>query len=109
MLTVLNCKFYDKLRQKYRRPIIGVAEEYELADPKEPLTDLIATEEAEHVRRELAYLTKTYREVLVRHYMKGESVAEIAKELGIPEGTVKSRLYLGRNQMKRGMVMIVEK
>ena len=103
MLTVLNRKFYDKLRQKYRRPIIGVAEDYELTDEREPLAELIATEEAESVRRELAFLTKTYREVLVRHYMKGEGVAEIANEMGIPEGTVKSRLYLGRNQMKRGM------
>jgi len=103
MLTVLNRKFYDRLRQKYRRPIIGVAEDYELADEREPLEELITTEEAERVRRELAYLTKTYREVLVRYYMKGESVVEIAKELGVPEGTVKSRLYLGRNQMKRGM------
>lgn len=103
MLTVLNRKFYDKLRQKYRRPIIGVAEDYELIDEREPLVELLATEEAERVRRELAYLTKIYREVLVRHYMRGESVAVIAEELGIPEGTVKSRLYLGRNQMKRGM------
>lgn len=104
MLTVLNRRFYDNLRKKYRRPTSGIGEGFEVPDESEGMLEsIVASEEAESVRRELAYLTKTYREVLVRHYMKNQSVAEIAEELNIPEGTVKSRLYLGRNRMKKGM------
>lgn len=36
-------------------------------------------------------------------YMNGQSVSQIASELGIPEGTVKSRLHLGRNHVKKGI------
>lgn len=46
---------------------------------------------------------KTYREVIVRYYMNGQSVRQIALEVHIPEGTVKSRLHLGRNHVKKGI------
>lgn len=36
-------------------------------------------------------------------YMNGQSVSQIASELGIPEGTVKSRLHLGRDHVKKGI------
>ncbi|MEF2977126.1 sigma-70 family RNA polymerase sigma factor [Subtercola sp. YIM 133946] len=41
----------------------------------------------------LTDLTLEHREVLVHSYYGGKSVAEIAEHLGIPDGTVKSRLH----------------
>jgi len=49
------------------------------------------------------------REVLVRHYVRGESVAAIAAALAIPEGTVKSRLDAGRRQVRKGLETMEEK
>ncbi|GAA1235829.1 sigma-70 family RNA polymerase sigma factor [Prauserella halophila] len=43
----------------------------------------------------LASLGPHHREVLVRAYYGGLSTAELSEELGIPEGTVKSRLHYG--------------
>jgi RNA polymerase sigma-70 factor (ECF subfamily) len=43
----------------------------------------------------LATLSDEHRGVLVRAYYGRRSVAEIATELGIPPGTVKSRLHYG--------------
>lgn len=60
-------------------------------------------DEAENVRKAVAYLAKNYREVIVGYYMNGQSVRRIASELGIPEGTVKSRLHLGRDHVKKGI------
>ncbi|MBQ8552061.1 MAG: RNA polymerase sigma factor [Clostridia bacterium] len=60
-------------------------------------------EEAAEVRRELNYLAKLTREVLMRYYVRGESVDYIASALGIPSGTVKSRLDRGRQQVKKGL------
>jgi RNA polymerase sigma-70 factor (ECF subfamily) len=54
----------------------------------------------ERVRDGLAALEPDQREMLRRHYLESRSVAEIAAELGIPEGTVKSRLHTARNQLR---------
>jgi len=39
------------------------------------------------------------REVLIRHYLMDLPVAVVAAQLGIPEGTVKSRLSRARSQL----------
>lgn len=48
-------------------------------------------------------LPKKLRTVLVLYYFKDRSVKETAEILGIPEGTVKSRLSTARNKLKRGL------
>ena len=44
----------------------------------------------------LAQLDQDHRTVLVLHHLGDVGTADIARELGIPEGTVKSRLARGR-------------
>lgn len=43
----------------------------------------------------VATLSPAHREALVATYYRSHSVAEAAAELGVPAGTVKSRLYYG--------------
>ena len=45
-------------------------------------------------------LEKEFRVVLVLHYLEGYQMAETSELLGIPEGTVKSRLYRGRKKLQ---------
>lgn len=54
------------------------------------------------MHREVAYLADSYRSVIVKRYFHGKGIGEISRELGIPEGTVKSRLDFGRKQIKKG-------
>lgn len=49
--------------------------------------------EASHVRDALSTLSDAHRRVVVETYYRGHSVRETAELLGIPAGTVKSRLY----------------
>jgi RNA polymerase sigma-70 factor (ECF subfamily) len=49
--------------------------------------------------RALSSLDDTARIVVVLHHLAGLGVAEIAGELGIPEGTVKSRLSRARGRL----------
>jgi RNA polymerase sigma factor (sigma-70 family) len=49
--------------------------------------------------RALAQLDPDQRQVIVLHYLADLGIAEIAHELGIPEGTVKSRLSRGRERL----------
>ena len=60
------------------------------------------------LRRELAFLGRDYREVVVAYYIEDRSVGDIARALGQPEGTVKSRLFRSRNLLKEGMKMARE-
>ncbi|WP_310503231.1 sigma factor-like helix-turn-helix DNA-binding protein [Microbacterium sp. AK031] len=48
----------------------------------------------------LATLTHDHREVIMRAYFGGCTIAEIAAELDVPEGTVKSRLHYGIRSLR---------
>ncbi|WP_026517508.1 RNA polymerase sigma factor [Butyrivibrio sp. MC2021] len=102
LMTVLNHKYYDMLRQKYRKPTVCIDEIGEI--PDESTFDESA-EDAENIRRCLATLTGTYREVLVQYYMNGKSVSDISQLLKIPEDTVKTRLFTGRKHIQKEFTM----
>ncbi|MBX2802049.1 MAG: sigma-70 family RNA polymerase sigma factor [Myxococcales bacterium] len=57
-------------------------------------------EQAEAVLRTLDQLSDAHREVLVLCYLEERSVAEAGELLGIPSGTVKSRLFAARQQFR---------
>jgi len=58
-------------------------------------------ERAELVRGALQDVTPRYREVLFLVYIEGMLVADVARHLGLPQGTVKSRLKRGRDALRR--------
>ena len=101
--TVFERRLCDYLRRKYRREVEMSDDGTILetipddADPEERQQILL---EEEAVRKALGRLAAIYREVVYRHYVKGQRVETIAKALGVPVGTVKSRLSDGRGQMK---------
>lgn len=101
--AVLKRKFYDMLRVKYKRPTVTISEDFDLSSEEDFVSDIIRAQEAETVRREIAFLSHTYRDILVRHYFLGQAEQQIATELNIPQGTVKSRLSFGRQQLKKGI------
>lgn len=52
------------------------------------------------LREALATIPRTYREVIVLHYLADLPVGEVAAILEVPVGTVKSRLSRGREALK---------
>jgi len=48
-------------------------------------------------------LTVDQRAILLEHHLDGRPVAEIAERLGIPAGTVKSRLFAARRALERAL------
>jgi RNA polymerase sigma-70 factor (ECF subfamily) len=58
-------------------------------------------ERAELVRQALEELRPRYREVLFLVYIEGASVEQAARTLGLPQGTIKSRLLRGRQALGR--------
>lgn len=102
LIMVMNRKFYDILRRKYKLATVTIGEDFDIADTEDFVSDVVRRDESEQVRREVAYLAESYRTIIVKHYFYGKTVADISAELNIPVGTVKSRLDFGRKQMKKG-------
>lgn len=67
---------------------------------------LTASETYKLLRREITYLSKTQREIIVRHYFKKQKLDEISLEMGIPLGSVKWHLYDAKNSLKEGMSIV---
>ena len=102
LTNTLYHKHNDNLRKKYRAPFtVCLDESVEIAEDEDE--EYFTSEEASKVRKELNHLNFITREVLIRFYFGNQSVSDIAEGLGIPEGTIKSRLSAGRNQMKKGL------
>lgn len=57
------------------------------------------------LRREIAYLTRTRREIIMAFYFEKKKIAEIAESLCLPEGTVKWHLSRAKDELKEGMKM----
>ena len=106
LAAVLKNQYNSYLRKKHRDRILV----YDYLDELEADDVIAETEEAyaqqteyENTRREIGRLIRIYREVTVRHYVHGHSVDRIAADLGIPRGTVLSRLSSAREQIKEGL------
>lgn len=66
------------------------------AAPGNPFDGALALERRRHIEAALQRLSPDYRAVVVLRHFAGQSYEEIAVALGIPEKTVKSRLYSAR-------------
>ncbi len=55
------------------------------------------------LQSEIAYLSKIQRQIVIAYYFENKKQAEIARELGIPTGTVKWHLFEAKKDLKRGM------
>lgn len=94
-VAVNSC--YDILRRRKRR-----AEESLPEDPGPAPGDVAeSSSEAVDVQRALAQVPEEFRTVLVLHDVQDLPYEQIAEILGIPVGTVKSRLHRGRVGLAR--------
>lgn len=64
---------------------------------------IIAEEERRALTYQLSLLSHIQRECVVMYYLQNRSVKEIAQILSIPEGTVKTRLFDARKNVRKGM------
>ncbi len=101
LISVMNRKYYDLLRRKYQIPSVTIGDGFDIPEDYDISDGIIKEEQAELVRREVAFLAQSYRKIIVKYYFHNKSIKDIAEELALPEGTVKSRLDFGRKQMKK--------
>jgi RNA polymerase sigma-70 factor (ECF subfamily) len=114
VVTVARSRALDARRARARRPTAQKgAEGDEGAIAPAPETDrpdlqTVASERREAVRAALARLNAEQREALELAYFEGLSHSEIAERLGLPLGTVKSRILAAMKVLRVGLVGLEE-
>lgn len=103
---------YNTLSNYYRdtaKSVVGVSFD-EVADRiSDPYSEIAIDDNAESIHRlqtEIAYLSKLQRRIVIAYYFENRKQADIARELGIPVGTVKWHLFEAKKDLKRGMDMM---
>jgi RNA polymerase sigma factor (sigma-70 family) len=107
LLSIVRNTCYTWLRQRRGHSVDAAADR----DPAEIPDDDAASPEAQvirHadrllVRQALEELPAEFREAVVLRELEGLSYKEIAEVVGIPLGTVMSRLSRGRKQLQRAL------
>lgn len=95
--------FLDDVRKRQRRPADAVAEvpEPALAVEGDPEAVLARTNLPDEVQAALRALPDEYRAAIVLCDVLGYDYAEIARQLDVPIGTVRSRIHRGRAQLRK--------
>ena len=101
LLRVLRNTFLNTKRTETRRPRTApLPEGVEFAEQRTSTRPEQALE-AKEVYEAVAMLPDEFRDVVAAVDVAGLSYAEAAKALRVPQGTVMSRLYRGRQQVAR--------
>jgi RNA polymerase sigma-70 factor (ECF subfamily) len=110
LYRVLTTTFINTYRKDQRRPQVAQAEleDWQLAQAQSHTSDLGKSAEAEalenlpdsDIKRALQEIPEEFRMVVYLADVEGFSYKEIAEIVGVPGGTVMSRLHRGRKQLR---------
>ena len=98
---VVRNKCADYLRSKQRQGGPHPGEEIQQLIDEDSLTEANLGELDAKLADGMAELAPIYREVIELHEIQGWKISEIAKMIGVPEGTVKWRLHEARKQLRK--------
>jgi len=92
-----------KRNHRWLRPLEEFADWLVGNGKDQPYTQAEMQDDWQQVQHAVATLPLPQRVVVVLYYLNDLSLQEIAEILDIPVGTVKSRLYYGRQALKKGL------
>lgn len=88
----------DRQRKRFARGQ-GTGDRGQESNASPPETSLVVTEQAAIIDEELAKLPEHYRDAIIVCELRGLSRKDAARELGIPEGTLSSRLAAAKRKL----------
>ncbi|MEO8199953.1 MAG: sigma-70 family RNA polymerase sigma factor [Gemmatimonadota bacterium] len=109
LLAILRNTFINLYRREKREPVatdldqIETHPQYRPSDASDPEGEFFDKIVDERILQGLDTLAPEFREVMVLSDVEGLPYAEIAQALGIPIGTVKSRLFRARKLMQANL------
>ena len=94
LFAILRNVVIDLGRARSVRPKLG---QTGVEPSVEPLDEALLSWQVEEAMRRIG---EDHRRVIVETHYRGRPYAEVAAELGVPEGTVKSRVYYGLRALR---------
>jgi len=94
LFAILHNVVIDLGRARAARPAVA---EGGVEPSVEPFDEALLAWQLEEAMRRIG---EQHRRVLVETYYRGRPYAEVAAELGVPEGTIKSRVYYGLRALR---------
>lgn len=94
LFAILRNVVIDLGRARAARPAVA---DGGIEPSVEPLGEALLAWQVEEAMRRIG---EQHRRVLIETYYRGRPYAEVAAELGVPEGTVKSRVYYGLRALR---------
>lgn len=106
--TIAHRVYADFCKKRRKRSEMYIADGYSddilnvTANPVDDYLELDADHsQLRSIMREISFLSKIYRDVMVLYYLDELKTSHIAEKLGITETTVKQRLFSARNTIKK--------
>ena len=100
LARIVTNVFLDEVRRRRRRPTDALPDDPERVLPASPGADQVSTELSSDIQAALAALPEEFRVPVVLCDVADQSYEQIAASLGVPVGTVRSRLHRGRRMLR---------
>ena len=100
LARIVTNVFLDEVRRRRRRPTDALPDDPERVLPASPGADEVSTQLSDDIQAALAALPEEFRVPVVLCDVADQSYEQIAASLGIPVGTVRSRLHRGRRMLR---------
>ena len=100
LARIVTNVFLDEVRRRRRRPTAALPDDPERVLPPSPAADEVSTQLSDDIQAALAALPEEFRVPVVLCDVADQSYEQIAASLGIPVGTVRSRLHRGRRMLR---------
>ena len=91
---------YHKMRRKHHKILVPLLNNLRAPSPS-PAASFRKEEKKEKVRQAIAKLPPRFQEVIILRYLEERTYQEIAENLKIREGTVKSRLFKAKKLLAK--------
>jgi RNA polymerase sigma-70 factor (ECF subfamily) len=99
MLSIARFKALSVLRRKGEQELDDATAEAIVDDADDPQASLQKKETGDVLRQAISTLSAEHREIIDLVYYHEKSVEEVAQIVGIPEATVKTRMFYARKKL----------
>jgi RNA polymerase sigma-70 factor (ECF subfamily) len=103
IFTIARNLRIDETRRDKRSQLYAMVNQFDEVDPDRPDDLVNAQEHARRVRSAMGQLPEEQFEVVRWSFVEGAAHSEIAERLGLPLGTVKSRLRLAMRRLRNSL------
>ena len=100
IFTIARNLRIDSARREQRGKVLDLEASEDFEPPAPPDAELLVSEREQRVRTALSHLTAEQLRVVRLSFFEGKAHGDIAAELELPLGTVKSRIRLAMNRLR---------